>query len=464
MTSAATSRHFTLQDQLAFAALSGDRNPIHVDPVQARRLLFGAPVVHGMHLVLWSLDRLSTAGHRPEALSRVEAKFDSAILVDEKVTMEPADIGTGAVGVRLRSARRGAVRLRFAFDAAPASWRNPGPPAPEPCRELGSAAIAAAAGSVPLGYDAAGFAALFPALGGLAARQAAWLLASTRIVGMRVPGLHSIFTGLQASFDPATTVAGLDYRTLDWDDRFQLATIALSGGGEGQATALLRPAPVGQRRFADIAAQVASGRFAGASALIVGGSRGLGEAGAKLLAAGGARVTLTYRDGRQDAERVAAEINEAGGRAATMRLDVTAPDRVPAMDGAPFTHLLFCAAPRIRKGSADFDSGLSATYAEVFVRGLEQLLAAAEPHLAGEVTLLVPSTVYIDRPEAGFTEYAAAKSAGEAAAERAAERIRTGGRKVRLLQPRFGRLRTDQTAQVGGSDGADAADALLAVL
>ena len=34
----------------AFVALSGDRNPIHVDPIAARRLPFGRRAVHGVHL------------------------------------------------------------------------------------------------------------------------------------------------------------------------------------------------------------------------------------------------------------------------------------------------------------------------------------------------------------------------------------------------------------------------------
>jgi NAD(P)-dependent dehydrogenase (short-subunit alcohol dehydrogenase family) len=37
--------------------------------------------------------------------------------------------------------------------------------------------------------------------------------------------------------------------------------------------------------------------FAGATALIIGGSRGLGELTAKLLAKGGARILITYATG-----------------------------------------------------------------------------------------------------------------------------------------------------------------------
>ena len=54
-------RTFTKADQARFAAVSGDRNPVHLDPVLARRTPAGAPVVHGVHLLLWGLDALARA-------------------------------------------------------------------------------------------------------------------------------------------------------------------------------------------------------------------------------------------------------------------------------------------------------------------------------------------------------------------------------------------------------------------
>jgi len=41
-------RTFTMDDVLAFATLSGDMNPIHLDPEYARRTPFGRPIVHGI--------------------------------------------------------------------------------------------------------------------------------------------------------------------------------------------------------------------------------------------------------------------------------------------------------------------------------------------------------------------------------------------------------------------------------
>ena len=52
------SKAFTQKDQQVFAKISGDCNPMHLDSVAARRMLFGKPVVHGIHLLLWGLDNV----------------------------------------------------------------------------------------------------------------------------------------------------------------------------------------------------------------------------------------------------------------------------------------------------------------------------------------------------------------------------------------------------------------------
>ncbi|CAK4085824.1 unnamed protein product [Aphanomyces euteiches] len=39
---------FSVDDVEAFAALSGDTNPLHVDPAFAAKTVFGKPVVHGI--------------------------------------------------------------------------------------------------------------------------------------------------------------------------------------------------------------------------------------------------------------------------------------------------------------------------------------------------------------------------------------------------------------------------------
>ena len=82
-------KRFSPTDQSAFAKLSGDYNPIHIDEVAARRLLFGAPVVHGVHALLWCLDAIfQDRGEEKLELLEVKAIFLKPITVGEEVGIE----------------------------------------------------------------------------------------------------------------------------------------------------------------------------------------------------------------------------------------------------------------------------------------------------------------------------------------------------------------------------------------
>ena len=78
-------RDFVSVDQERFASICGDRNPMHMDALAARRTLAGFPVVHGIHVLLWGLDSLfrNTTDCRPVA--SIKVSFEKMIYVGDRV-------------------------------------------------------------------------------------------------------------------------------------------------------------------------------------------------------------------------------------------------------------------------------------------------------------------------------------------------------------------------------------------
>ena len=80
----------------------------------------------------------------------------------------------------------------------------------------------------------------------------------------------------------------------------------------------------------------------GCAALVTGGSGDLGSAIARALGRAGVSVAVSYVGEQQQAERVAAEVTERGGRGWPVRLDqseVSMPEQVITATLAQFGHL-----------------------------------------------------------------------------------------------------------------------------
>lgn len=65
------------------------------------------------------------------------------------------------------------------------------------------------------------------------------------------------------------------------------------------------------------------GKLTGKTAVVTGASKGIGAGIAKALAKEGANVVVNYARGKDDAQKVAKEIQKAGGKAITVQADVS---------------------------------------------------------------------------------------------------------------------------------------------
>jgi len=448
--------------QASFAELSGDYNPLHVDADAARRSQFGRCVVHGIHLVLAALESLNLEG--PNCLVSLDAQFRSAVLIGEAISFDAATTpdGTQQISVLVDrqvraviSAHTSSIATLDRVKAAPA-WQT------EVAEFTDFDELATVAGREDLALDAALFGRLFPSLAkSLSATDAATLLATTRVIGMQCPGRHALFRRLtwqQAEAHDEPQV--LDYHVASERRRFSMLTLALSAGNRQlEAETIVRDAPPQQASLDHVRRHIDASAFLGTRAVIIGGSRGLGELASKVFAAGSAEVLLTYRTGAQDAAAIAEQI---GSQASIVQLDTN--DQDPASidrirQFAP-THLSYFATPPIAKQSPKaWNHQAFERFIGVYVTALSGLLSMVDS--CGSLdSLLFPSSTFIDDKTAGFAEYVAAKLAGE----RLCETWQDLRPHQRVIVERFPPLVTDQTAALLGSDAADNLATLIPVL
>ncbi|WP_261531449.1 SDR family NAD(P)-dependent oxidoreductase [Burkholderia multivorans] len=159
-------------------------------------------------------------------------------------------------------------------------------------------------------------------------------------------------------------------------------------------------------------------RLQGKRALVTGGSRGIGAAIAKRLAADGADVAITYEKSAERAQAVVAEIETLGRRAVAIQADSADPAAVrAAVDRAADTlgglDILVNNAGIFRAGSLDALTldDIDATL-NVNVRAVIVASQAAACHLGEGGSIVSTGSCLATRvPDAGMSLYAASKAA-----------------------------------------------------
>jgi hypothetical protein len=409
--------------------------------------------VHGVHLLLWGLDALARSEPGLPPVRLLKAQFKHFVAIGERVAVTATRAEAGVV-LRFTATEMTIAQLVVDFGPAARAERLSGEPVPAPAeaRDLPFHAMAGMSGRLAFASSPDAIAAMFPAVSGwLGARRVAALAASTLLVGMVCPGLHSIYAGLTVETrDEPAPEDSLGFRVTTADPRVRLVRMSVEGGGLGGAVqSYARTPPTDQMSLRDLADMVEPGEFSGAEALIIGGSRGLGEVTAKLLAAGGAKVALSYRVGSIEAEGVAGEIRSVGGVCETLAYDASLPaePQLAGLAAAP-THAYYFATPKIFGAqSALFARARLDSFLTVYVEGFVNLAGALKARRR-DVSLFYPSSVAVtasERPR-GMLEYAMAKAAGETLCAE----MNQAWPPLHVTVDRLPRLRTDQTASVIG--------------
>ncbi len=459
-------RTFSAADQQRFAGCSGDVNPIHTDPIAARRTQAGVCVVHGVHVALWAMDVLTKIGKMPASIATLKVQFKNFVPVGSEVALRViretetalhATVSFDDIAVMSLAIGSGSVA---AADAALLSTTTA--LLSDAPRLISFSDIPGCAGWLPGTIDKE-VANLFPHVAKLlGAGRVESIARLSTLVGMVCPGLHSIFAGFDIVMTTeADGIAGLSFRVQNVDDRFRMTDLAVIGHGiRGKVAALARPQPVAQPSLRSLVGKVAKHEFRGTTALIVGGSRGLGALTARIIAAGGGRVVITYLVGKAEAHEIAAEIGTEACH--VLRYDVRE-QPIAQLSGLEedINQLYYFSTPHIaHQRQALFTPQLFERFCQFYVNGFHSLCVALQARERKRLSVFYPSSVFVnDRPR-GMLEYSMAKAAAELLC---AEMNRVAG-DVRVVVRRLPRVLTDQTAAVMSLQNIDAFEIMLPII
>ena len=194
-------------------------------------------------------------------------------------------------------------------------------------------------------------------------------------------------------------------------------------------------------------------RLAGRNAIVTGGSRGIGAAVARRLAADGARVAVIYRSNRDEAEAVVSAIRASGAEAIAVQADVADATSVNAMvstvreafgaiDIVINNAGILEGQPVGSIDAASFDAQFRTNALSVIL--VTQAVLPHVPARGGRIVNVSSSLVY--RARAGLSVYAASKAAVGALTHAFAVELGPRNITVNAVAPAL--TRTDMTAPI----------------
>ncbi|KWZ39932.1 HAD family hydrolase [Burkholderia savannae] len=318
---------FEPADVEAFARLSRDRNPLHVDPDYGRRSSFGTCIVHGAIGALAALERVAPAA--PVRVTRLSASFRGPMFVGRRYGCRIDSQDDNGHTVTLCD---GALALmQLAVSWAPADVLAD---AVETVEAVDAAEVddhaddALAAGVERIGeYQPTGLGARYPrALRAFGAAVLDTIALCSFLTGMKLPGRRALFSALSLTFERRDAAGALAYRhaVTSFNRDFGLLDTRLevrdahAALAHGELRSFVRKSLIDHPVAHYLAARsdVGATRLAGKVAFVTGGSRGLGAALVRSLAALGCRVYLNYLGSTAQASAVVGDL-EAHGLAVT---------------------------------------------------------------------------------------------------------------------------------------------------
>jgi hypothetical protein len=452
-------KKFSESDQIKFANFSGDFNEIHLDPSYASRTPYEKPIVHGIHILLYSLECLTPKVLK--AITSCRVIFNKSVQIDQEISINwdmssrllSINDSNSKVLARISDIQFCENHFKEMKYPLPLHQSQKFPPQ--------EANISSLKLNSEFSYEYNGDSqlcqVLYPELSKLYSVSTLCEIAKlSAFVGMKIPGKYSLFRGINMEIgnveNPTKT-----FKISSIDERVGAVSIEYTGFEiKAQLNTFFRPKPIGIPLCAEINQSLNTMvKYENMSVLIIGGSRGLGAWASKIFAVLGFNVTLTYNQNYVEAKNVQDDIVSFGGNCRIVKFNVLT-SLINTWQDDRFDFVLYFATPAIISNySGVFNSALYNNFRKFYVESFEKFVVELSPRCGN---FFYPSTILIDAPELGFEEYIKAKTEGEIIC-----RYYTDVKNKQIIVRRLPRLATDQNNWIFGKNTASPMEEMVKI-
>ena len=411
-------KKFTFKDAEIFSRISGDFNPIHLSNDFASRSIHGSRIIHGMNVILWSLN-IFCEKEKPFGIIDIRIDFKEPIFLHKLVYLEILKKANNiyqfkvfdnhtlkssfTIIIKKNKYENNIIKNTYFAKVSPNKFNNK---------------ILKLEHKSDVNFNKTLAKVVFKNLyAKLNHNVLGSLLKTSKIVGMIYPGKFSTFVSLRGQLN--LNFDKLNFVIKKYDERFNFLNIKLSGIINGSIEAVETPKPIKVKPLLDIKdflKKISFDKrqsFRNKQVLIIGGSRGLGAYLVRILALQGADVMFTYNKSKIEASRLVKELKEFGKKKVTfIKLDVLKNNFNFLSNYTP-DQLYYMATTKI--GTVENSKTVNTEKLSLFYNIYIECFLNIYNSLGKEkkIKVLYPSSIYVRNKSMQKSEYVIIKKLGE---------------------------------------------------
>jgi FkbH-like protein len=443
---------FNNDDKNFFSKFSRDFNPLHIDDIYSRRLLFGECVVHGCNVVIRALNFFDEDIDQDFKITKINVNFidktlyniNTKFIIKSKInniieiSCFQNNKKTCFINLQLSKENNENIKLKEYQDT------NTSP------LQLTKEDIKKKIGdknSTNIEYDLINFEKLYN-FKNIDYSLLIYISNLSKIVGMHLPGLNSIFTSFKITYNKDNINKNvINYQLNNFNN--SILNLTINGIYDGEINAVLRPERIKQLSIKNI--QMTGTEFNNINALVLGGSRGIGELTTKILIAGGASVTFTYNNGITESKDLIDEINSVSieKKCKSFKFNLLT-DELDINILKKYDIIFYYITPKILPTDNILNTELLHKFNTFYNEKYYNLLLKLS-NINKEFQVFIPSTVFIDEYNTHFKEYIFSKSLSEYISKY----IENNFKNIKINKIRLKKMNTDQTQSIINNNNSD---------